>query len=633
MATTVKLKKYLHRKSWEMCAAIPTSSSSTGSFFVGDHYQTTPCTNILYMVGGGSASTSWYDPTADGWFFNNLTTNLAGTHSAGASAVFNPISFLVGGTNHTFTAKTSTLNSTTAIHIAITASKNFPGVRIRCTAGTNAGWEGEIVSNTMGPQTLITVTPAASSAFDNTSTFMMFAGSYWVNSSWTTLASGNFVVFDVFTNTWTAKSQTNLPASFGTHGNLVSANHLENTTQVYASAYSTTSITLKTVFNTNYLANKTLNILSGTGAGQKTIISTNTNASTGSVVNFATLTTAPDATSKMLIEGIYSAQATSGSATTVTVSGANWLTDCWKNYVVRIIGGTNAGKFAVITTNTNTTLTFATMTVANDSTTKFQIDMDFTKLYLIGNAAVALYRYDLTSNAWDAAAVTVNVARSAAPGAGCTSAIASSVTDWMIAPTDVSIRANSTAYSVGQRVRPIGTTSTFATNQVFECSAAGTSAASEGAFAVGIGSTVTDSGATFTRIFVPQNGRYLYSIRGGGSTLIDILDLTNFTWTQMGSGATMVYSNMSENLTTSTCGEYYKDYFYLFASADFGKMWKFNFSTNTLEAWNVMPSPYSTSSVGKRMFIKPYRDNETELMFVYTNPASRAEILRALDIS
>lgn len=54
----------------------------------------------------------------------------------------------------------------------------------------------------------------------------------------------------------------------------------------------------------------------------------------------------------------YSGTATSNSATTVTVSTANWAVDMWKNFVVHIIGTT---KIRRITGNTTSVITFDTL--------------------------------------------------------------------------------------------------------------------------------------------------------------------------------------------------------------------------------------------------------------------------------
>lgn len=105
------------------------------------------------------------------------------------------------------------------------------------------------------------------------------------------------------------------------------------------------------------------------------------------------------------------------SATTVGKTGKTWTASQWVNSQVRITEGTGAGQVRTITANTGTTLTVATWTVNPDATSVFVIEPNDDFLYLIGNNAVTLYRYSISGNTWST--ITPGVARSAAPGAGC----------------------------------------------------------------------------------------------------------------------------------------------------------------------------------------------------------------------
>ena len=58
---------------------------------------------------------------------------------------------------------------------------------------------------------------------------------------------------------------------------------------------------------------------------------------------------------------VYSGTATSNSATTVDVSTAAWATDQWKNFYILIKAGTHANKIRLISANTGTQITFATL--------------------------------------------------------------------------------------------------------------------------------------------------------------------------------------------------------------------------------------------------------------------------------
>lgn len=112
-----------------------------------------------------------------------------------------------------------------------------------------------------------------------------------------------------------------------------------------------------------------------------------------------------------------SGTATSGSSTTLVVSGRNWGTDQWKNYQVRITAGTGIGQVRVITTNNATTLTFASGATI-DATSQFTIEGDENAIYLLGNNAVTMYKYSISGNSWSTTSPTT--ARAGAPVAGMT---------------------------------------------------------------------------------------------------------------------------------------------------------------------------------------------------------------------
>lgn len=109
--------------------------------------------------------------------------------------------------------------------------------------------------------------------------------------------------------------------------------------------------------------------------------------------------------------------ATSGSATTLVDSGANWTTNQWVNYQVRISAGTGKGQVRVITANTATTLTFASGATI-DATSVYSIEGDENAIYYIGNGAVTMYKYSISADSWST--VTPTAARASAPIAGMT---------------------------------------------------------------------------------------------------------------------------------------------------------------------------------------------------------------------
>ena len=65
--------------------------------------------------------------------------------------------------------------------------------------------------------------------------------------------------------------------------------------------------------------------------------------------------------------------ATSGSVTTLVDSTLNWVVNAYANYKLYIYSGTGEGQIVTITSNTANTLTFPTLGVAPDATSRYQI--------------------------------------------------------------------------------------------------------------------------------------------------------------------------------------------------------------------------------------------------------------------
>jgi hypothetical protein len=112
-----------------------------------------------------------------------------------------------------------------------------------------------------------------------------------------------------------------------------------------------------------------------------------------------------------------SGTATSGSSTTLVQSTRTWKIDQWINYQVRITAGTGKGQVRVITDSDATSLTFAAGATIN-STSQFAIEGDENAIYYLGNNAVTMYKYSISTNTWST--VSVTSARAGAPVAGMT---------------------------------------------------------------------------------------------------------------------------------------------------------------------------------------------------------------------
>lgn len=321
MATTNSLRPVLDRKEWEMMTPAPIASGAGMSIISANGED--PKQLQLYV--NTLIAQYLYSPVEDAWI-QLPTVTLGGTVAFGCGAYSS-----AGPTGTASAGSTTTLTSTLAIPGSVA------GYTVRITGGTGAGQIATISSNTTGANAVFTF-PALGVALDNTSTFELRTGRFWVFNGGT-LSATSFQVYDVALNTWTAKSITGLAASVVGDTKMISMN------SVFVAATGT---------------------------------------------------------------------ATSGSATTIVNSGKAWATNQWANFQVRITAGTGAGKVAVITSNTGTTLTFPTVTTVLDSTSVYSIEGDDNALYLLGNNAVTLYKYSISGNSWSTLAP--GVARGAITG-------------------------------------------------------------------------------------------------------------------------------------------------------------------------------------------------------------------------
>lgn len=112
-----------------------------------------------------------------------------------------------------------------------------------------------------------------------------------------------------------------------------------------------------------------------------------------------------------------SGTATAGGASTLTHGSANWAANQWANAQVRIAAGTGAGQIRTVSSNTATVLTVsAAWTTQPDATSQFSLEGNDDFLYFIGNNAVTMYRYQISTNTWST--ITPTVARGGAPNTG-----------------------------------------------------------------------------------------------------------------------------------------------------------------------------------------------------------------------
>jgi len=293
MPTTNGNRKILDVKRWEFMAPAP-NSTQAGAFIVSSrHFRQ------QQMFVRSNSEAIMYNPAEDGWV-NLPAVGLAGTFGAGASGT-------AGAWSTGSTVGAGSLTATAGTTSTITTNQNFQrdlrGYKVHILSGPNNGLVLDIVRNTTGASSVITVATQAS-AFSASTVYRLLTPRYYVVGAGT-LASASFRVYDYATNTWTTLSQTGLPASLATDGKLIATPSIIDgdfktfATGTATSGTSTTIVQTGKTWTASSWINSQVRITGGTGAGQIRTITANTT----DTLTVATWTTTPDATSTYVIEG------------------------------------------------------------------------------------------------------------------------------------------------------------------------------------------------------------------------------------------------------------------------------------------------------------------------------------------
>jgi len=260
----------------------------------------------------------------------------------------------------------------------------------------------------------------------------------------------------------------------------------------------------------------------------------------------------------------------SNTSTTLNDTSRSALANSFVNYQVRITGGTGKGQVRTITANTTTEATVTpAWTVTPDATSTYIVEGNDDYMYLLGNNAVTLYRYTISTDTW--ATITPTVARAAAAAAGFTA-------DW-ICNTEGWNDIDSTAVP-------------------------------------------TINGTTLFK----QNGRYIYSLRGGATNILDIYDIVANAWING-----VAYGNQMETFTGGSCSVDYKGYIYIWKE-NLTRIYRYDVANNVLEPFVYQPNPQGTAVVCDFLTVVPYKDGATVIPFLYSLCHSRMELLRLMII-
>jgi hypothetical protein len=293
MPTTNGNRKILDVKRWEFMAPAP-NASVAGSFIVSSrHFRQ------QQMFVRSNSEAIMYNPAEDGWV-NLPAVGLAGTFGAGASGTASAWST---GSTVGAGSLTATAGTTSTITTNQNLQRDLRGYKVHILSGPNNGLVLDIVRNTTGASSVITVATQAS-AFTASTVYRLLTPRYYIVGAGT-LTAASFRVYDFATNTWTTLSQTGLPASLATDGKLIATPSIIDgdfktfATGTATSGTATTIVQTGKTWTASSWINSQVRITGGTGAGQIRTITANT----ADTLTVATWTTTPDATSTYAIEG------------------------------------------------------------------------------------------------------------------------------------------------------------------------------------------------------------------------------------------------------------------------------------------------------------------------------------------
>ena len=267
-------------------------------------------------------------------------------------------------------------------------------------------------------------------------------------------------------------------------------------------------------------------------------------------------------------QGFVNSTATAGAATTLADSVKNWPVNGWTNSQVRIISGTGAGQIRLIASNTANVLTVsAAWTINPDATSVYRIEGSGSYIYLMGNNAVTLYRYDRSANTWST--LTPGTARGGAAAAGFSA-------NWIDGIEDED-----------------WTDETYGTHY---------------------------------NTIVRQPGRYIYSLRGGATNLLDVYDIAASTWIN-----SVPYAMQGETFGAGSSAVDLGGFIYIQKDAT-GRIYKFDVAKNVLKPFVQSPIPQGAAVVGDKIFMTTYVEGATRVNYLYALGNTRSELTRWLVI-
>ena len=383
MSFTNNLKKQVDLPVWEWCRFAPAVSSALSSTCTADNSNF----NVIsgrYIYFTIAAASFWrYDTWTD--TYEQLSSPL--------NAIVAQSSMRYSGAQGYFGRVISATSTT--IQTGLSFGQNAKGFKIRIVSGTGAGQERLITSISDPVVADFGAASAAGSAttlVDSTKYWGTgYVGATWNINNWVgytvrvTLGTGLMQTRKILYNsintlyigdatkvpedpwahtTWTASG---IGSQYQIESSTITVDTAWNVTPDNTSRYVIQSgglYLLSTVASTPWYTLQYYDVLADTWYVKPAL--TNMIAAGASDLSLERMTE----NSTIWTIGTSS---TAGTVTTLTDSTQSWTTNQWSGYNLYIYSGTGLGQTAAITSNTATTLTFSTVSVAPDATSQYEI--------------------------------------------------------------------------------------------------------------------------------------------------------------------------------------------------------------------------------------------------------------------
>ena len=315
--------------------------------------------------------------------------------------------------------------------------------------------------------------------------------------------------------------------------------------------------------------------------------------------------------------------ATSGSTTTLVDSTKSWEKDQYKDYYVYIIDGTAEGNWVKILSNTATTLTFYSAITAIDNTSVYQITGGKPG-FATGVATSATATTLVNSGKSWTADQWINYQVRIVSGTGIgqirtitdNDATSLTVATWTVTPDSTSVYIiesnDDTIYVAGNNSVNMYKYSISGNSwSLMAPTTARGAAPSTGMCLDWVSETGNDVWALESDI---QDGRYIYSMRGGAGALIDRFDIAGGT---AGAGAwTAVTYIGTETFTTGSSAFQSGQYLYIKKDAT-NRFFRFDIVGNQMGSFTTNLYTDGTAVLGQKLWVKNLDPTEN-IKWVYS---------------